>query len=66
MAVILVLVGGALGFTSAIASLVLFDLSLFQAFGLWMLGGFAAMVLAVLPALFPSRAPRDGDQPETA
>ncbi len=65
MAVILVLVCGAMGFVSAIAALMFMEASLFQAFGLWMFGGFAAMVVALLPALLPQRSPEPDEAAET-
>ena len=66
MAVILVLVCGVLGFSSAVAALFLFDASLLQAFTLWMVGGFVAMFLSLLPALLPVRAPREAACTEAA
>ena len=66
MAIILVLVCGSLGFSTAVAALVLFDASLFQAFALWMSCGLIALVLAVLPALLPARAPQQDRQAESA
>lgn len=66
MAIILVLVCGGLGFSTAIAALVLFDASLFQAFALWMSGGLLALVIAVLPALLPPRDPQQDRQAESA
>jgi len=66
MAVILVLVCGGLGFSSAIAALMLFDASLLQAFGLWMAGGFGAMLLTLMPALLPPRPTHEQTQAESA
>lgn len=66
MAIILVLVCGSLGFTSAVAALVLFDASLLQAFLLWVSGGFLALLLAVLPMLLPARGRQDDQQAESA
>jgi len=66
MAVILVLVCGFLGFTSAVAAFFLFDVSLMQALALWMIGGLAAVALAILPAVFPRRALAEDRQPEIA
>ncbi len=66
MAIILVLVCGGLGFSSAVAALLLFDANLLQAFALWMSGGFVAMILAVLPALLPQPEPRADRRAESA
>lgn len=66
MAVILILVCGGLGFSSAIAAFVVFDASLLQAFALWMSGGFLALLLAVVPALMPQPAPQEDRQAESA
>ena len=66
MAIILVLMCGSVGFASAVAALLLFDASLFQAFGLWMSCGFAALVLALLPALLPQRQSEEDRQVERA
>jgi hypothetical protein len=66
MAVILVLVCGVMSFVSAVAALLFMEVTLFQAFGLWMFGGFAAMVLALLPALLPRRSPVSDGAAETA
>ena len=66
MAVILVLVCGGLGFSSAVAALLLFDANLLQAFALWMSGGFVAMIIAVLPALLPQPEAREDRQAESA
>lgn len=66
MAVILVLVCGVLGFGSAVAALFLFDISLFQAFGLWMVAGFVALIVSVLPVLVPHREIQEDRQAESA
>lgn len=66
MAVILVLICGCFGFGSAVAGLLIFDLSWFQALLVWMSGGFVAVILAILPALLPQRAPYEDRQAESA
>ena len=66
MAVILILVCSGLGFGSAVAALLLFDVSLFQAFALWMGCGFSAMLIAVLPLLLPQRQRYSEPQTERA
>jgi hypothetical protein len=66
MAVILVLVSGALGFGSAVVALTVFDVTLLQAFLLWMSGGFLAMLLASLPLLMPRRPIADRSPAEAA
>ncbi len=66
MAVIVILVCGCLGFTSALAALVLFDATLLQALGLWMGAGLAATAMILLPALLPRRRSADLRAPEIA
>jgi hypothetical protein len=66
MAIILVLFCSVLGFVSATAAVLLFDVSLFQAFTLWMSAGFVALIFAVLPALLPQREAQDDRQAESA
>lgn len=65
MAVILVLVCSVLGFGSAVAALILFDASLFQAFALWMMVGLAGVIIALLPLLLPPRPAREARQAES-
>jgi len=63
--VCMMVVCSGLGFLSAIAALCFADVSLYQAFCLWMSGGFSAMIMAVLPLLVPPPAARDADRAKT-
>lgn len=56
MATVAVILGGAVGFLSALISLVLFNASWFLALGLWAMGGFAVALLLVAIAMMPQRA----------
>ena len=51
MAVVLVLLGGMVGFVTGVATLVFTDLGLLAAFGLWMSVGLAATLLALAVAV---------------
>ena len=53
MAVVLVLLGGVMGFACGMAAMIFTDLGLLAAFGIWTTVGLVATLLAVVVALLP-------------
>ena len=53
MAVVLVLLGGVLGFASALATLIFTDLGLLAALGAWLSIGLGSSVLAIAGSILP-------------
>ncbi len=66
MAVVLVLICGCFGFTSAVMALLLFDASLLQALLVWTSSGFAVLICATATALLSHREPIAIRQVESA
>jgi len=66
MAAIFIIVGGIVGFASAIASLLLLDASLLVAMAIWSGTGFLALGLGLATALLPRRASRTEPSAQTA
>ena len=62
MAVVLVLVGGVMGFACAGAALIITDIGLLGALAVWMSGGLAATLLALTLSLLPHPASRAAAQ----
>ena len=63
MAVVLVLLGGVIGFASGTATLIFTDLGLLAALGIWTSVGLAATLLALVVALLPPRNPNAKGRP---
>lgn len=63
MATIFSLIGGMVGFASAIVSMVFMDASLAVAFGIWSLSGFAVVVLGLGMALIASDPAKERTSP---
>lgn len=57
MAAMAVILGGVVGFVSALVSLIVFNASWLTALGLWSLGGAALALILIARAAAPRRAP---------
>lgn len=57
MAAMAVILGGVVGFVSALVSLIVFNASWLTALALWSLGGVALALVLIMVAAGPRRAP---------